>query len=372
MKRVLNCKALEAVCNSKGLSPAQLAKKLELSREAVSKWFNDGTMPRPDKLLKLSLLLNVKYSDLVIEQEDEHAPIVAYRKKGHHKTKPEDIQKAKDMGLLLEKLVPYLPFNQYQNLPTLENPVNDYDYLQQVCSSLRKEIGIAAAAPLDYRNLIDKFTQLKAVIIPVFWGEKANHGNALHVRLPDSKTTWIYLNLDALIHDFKFWMAHELGHVYAPDLRDDDGENFAEAFAQTLLFPGCLAEQTYQELSKMWTEQQRINRRNEIAEQFLISPYTVEKAVTAYAKRHDLTPMTFGTYGVVANFNKTSTSVAAEIFGEETPEATTYIERTSEIFKTPFFAALKKYLAADGPRDGFVQQVMQISMIDAKALTREL
>ena len=41
----------------------------------------------------------------------------------------------------------------------------------------------------------------------------------------------VLINLDTHAHDFKFWMAHELGHAKAPDLRGDDAENFADMFA---------------------------------------------------------------------------------------------------------------------------------------------
>lgn len=372
MERFFNNKALAAVCSSKGLSQAQLAQRLDVSREAVSKWFSGESMPRPDKLLKLGMLLKVKYSDIVTEKEDEHSPVVAYRKKAHHKTEIKHIQEAENMGMLLEKMVPYLPFNQYQSLPTLANPVNDYAYLQDVCGALRQELGISERKGLNYSQMIGKFTQLNTVLIPVFWGAKYNHGHGLHVYLPASKTNWIYLNLDALMHDFKFWMAHELGHVYAPLLRDDEGEDFADAFAQTLLFPERLAKQTYQELSQMRVMSQRINALIEIAEQFVISPYTIIKAVEAYVNHHQLKPIGLGNYGAITNFNKTSPSVGNQIFNHEKPDARTYIDQAKKVFDTPFFDALKKYLEAHGPRDSYVQQVMQIPLIDAKALTKEL
>ena len=74
-----------------------------MSREAVSKWFKGEAMPRPDKLLRLGLLLKVKYSDLVIEQKGAHYPVVAYRKKAHQKTRLAHIQEAEDMGNALGK-----------------------------------------------------------------------------------------------------------------------------------------------------------------------------------------------------------------------------------------------------------------------------
>jgi Zn-dependent peptidase ImmA (M78 family) len=53
-------------------------------------------------------------------------------------------------------------------------------------------------------------------------GEKKRHENALHILLPAEKVTFIYLNLDTHLEDFKFWMAHELAHVYTPELAGKD------------------------------------------------------------------------------------------------------------------------------------------------------
>lgn len=56
--------------------------------------------------------------------------------------------------------------------------------------------------------------------------------------LPESDTTWVYLNLDTNVHDLKFWMAHELGHCLSPSLTGTEvAEDFADAFAGALLFP---------------------------------------------------------------------------------------------------------------------------------------
>ena len=104
---------------------------------------------------------------------------------------------------------------------------------------------------IRFEHLIGFFNELQAVIIPVLWGNKENHENALHIYLPASMTTWIYLNLDCRIHDFKFWMAHELGHIHAPTLQSEAGEDFADAFAGALLVPHELAELEYEELQNL-------------------------------------------------------------------------------------------------------------------------
>lgn len=50
--------------------------------------------------------------------------------------------------------------------------------------------------PIHFQHLINHYRKAQAVIIPVMWGRKTKHQNALHIHLPDSRTTWVYLNLD--------------------------------------------------------------------------------------------------------------------------------------------------------------------------------
>ncbi|WP_245710987.1 hypothetical protein [Thorsellia anophelis] len=74
------------------------------------------------------------------------------------------------------------------------------------------------------------------------WGAKQRHENAVYIHLPDSGSTWGYLNLKTNIRDFKFWMTYELDHSLSATLESDDAENFADAFAASLLYPHELAE----------------------------------------------------------------------------------------------------------------------------------
>ncbi len=109
-------------------------------------------------------------------------------------------------------------------------PPLEYAFVQAAAQEVRQHLDVGDSK-LTFEHLIDFFLQLHAVIVPVLWGEKQQHENALHIYLPKSRTTWVLINLDTHAHDFKFWMAHELGHAKAPDLRGDDAENFADMFA---------------------------------------------------------------------------------------------------------------------------------------------
>ena len=186
-----------------GLSPANISQKLGVSREAVSRWLAGKSLPRPDKLLKLALTLDLKLDELTLTTEDPNEPVIAFRKRGNTKTTETHIARAKDMGRMLSALVPYLPYDLLVQPATLKNPTTDYAYIQQVASKLRADIGVRPDDELSFNHLIKKFNDLQAVIIPVLWGKKVQHENALHIYLPESMTTWVYLNLDVEVHDFK-------------------------------------------------------------------------------------------------------------------------------------------------------------------------
>ena len=373
MKRILNVDSIEKACSCKGVNYTTLASAIGVSKEAVSKWINGKSKPRPNKILKLGMFLGLGYDDLIKEVDDETTPRVAFRKKGNRKTKPEHIQRAKNMGMLLRKLAPYLPFDKFERPSTLKHPDYSYDYIQDVCLKFRGEIKKKADEVICFSDLIVKFIDLNAVIIPVFWGHKKFHENALHIYLPDSMTTWIFLNMDVNILDFKFWMAHELGHVYAPDLLEDEGEDFADAFAQTLLFPEELAKRAYSKLSKLTTKRKRINEVVSIAKEMMISPNTIIKALERYSNRHTKAFIDFGNnyYASITYLNKQYAPLSRSLY-DDTPEAKDYIKKSEELFNTPFFRTLKEYLQEHDRKGSFVQQLLQVSLPDAKAIASEL
>jgi Zn-dependent peptidase ImmA (M78 family) len=322
----------------------------------------------------MGMQLGLAYDKLVTEKITPDAPIIAFRKKGTCKTKPEDIQRAIDIGYLVEKLVKYMP-EKFERPATLISPSEDYKYLNDVCGKIRREIGLTSTDTISFEKLIGKINKLHAVLIPVLWGEKQNHENAIHIYLPSSMTTWIYINLDTNIHDFKFWMAHELGHVYSsPTLSGDSAEDFADAFAQTLLFPEELAKETYMKLKNVKKDSEKIEIALKAAGKYIISPNTVIEAVHAYAKANNLANIDFGKkyYGAITNFNKKHPLTSEDIFKTKQPSARVYIDKSEETFKTPFFKKLKEYLNYSKQSVSFIQSILQLPIMDAKALIKEL
>ena len=358
----------------RGLNPAQVARETGVTRAAVSKWFKGKDFPRPNKLLKLGTLLGLTFKELVIEQPDAFEPVIAFRRKGGRKTTEAHIERAKHMGMLLGALAPLLPFDPFLRPATLKSPKNDYGYLQLVAHKIRAEIGVQQDAPVQFRDLVGKFKSLQAVLIPVLWGHKDHHENALDIYLPASMTTWVYLNLNSNVHDFKFWMAHELGHVYAPDLRDDEAEDFADAFAQVLLFPDECAVRAYATVKRARSKGARINRMKDIAREFGLSPTTVNLALQAYAREQQVGPVDVGDaiHPASRNFNKEFPAVSQTLFTQEPPSPSDYIKSSRDVFRSPFFDVLQKHVRQESVSAGFLETVLQLPLLDARGIIEEL
>jgi transcriptional regulator with XRE-family HTH domain len=376
MIKGLNLSAIEEALPRAGLSQAKVAKELKVSREAVSTWFKGSKTPSPDKLLRIGMLLGLSFDQMVVTELPSAVPIVCYRKKAGRKTKDEHYEKARETGELLKRLVPLLPDPPLASASVLSEPRMDYAYIQKASAEVRKEMGLLNKEVIGYQDLIEKFARLHAVIVPVMWGEKQNHGNALNIHLPDSNVTWVFLNLDSNTVDFKFWMAHELGHSLAPKLDGDEGENFADAFAQALLFPQDSVVELRPQLLKCRTVQQRIARVKLTAESRLISPLTIRRALEAFEDDSGLEPIDLGDeqpfMAVMTTFAKNHKLVSEILFGKNIPEPKKYVSVCEKAFKTQVFEALKAYCRENDGAANYIHNVFGLALPDAKALAEEL
>jgi len=372
----LNLENLAGKLESMGLSQSKLASELGVSREAVSKWMKNEKFPRPEKLLRLAHLLKLSFSDIVIKVASEDEPIIAFRKKGRHKIPDDYVGAAKYMGSLLEKLVPYLPFDKFSRPPALIDPKLDYEYIHKITKEVRANIGATGTSEISFQSLISFFNQYHAVLIPVFWGNKHQHENALHIYLPKSMTTWIYLNLDSKKHDFKFWMAHELGHVKSPDLKGDEAEDFADDFAGALLIDEETARNEYIQICRLGTIPYQINRIKEIAEKLVVSPITVYYEINKYARHINKPEIDLETnhaiYKAATVFNKQFGTVSQYLFSNKKPTASEYISCPKKVFQSPFFDALELYLKENKKPVGFIQSILNLPLTDAHYLYEEL
>jgi len=371
MEKLINSDSVKSALTSIGWSQKQLADEIGVTPQAVTNWLKGADFPRPDKLLKLATTLSLGFESLVLQPSKQ--PIVAFRKKGGSITTEHHLQNAASMGSLLQPLVSYLPESKALRTQ-IQAPSLDYDKLQAATSDVREKIGIGAHAVLGYQQLINEFSENGAVIIPVMWGNKQNHGNALHILLPEENVTFIYLNLDTHLEDFKFWMAHELAHVYTPDLAGkDEGEDFADAFAGALLFPKDIASTAYAECANAKNKSTQITILRKFAHEYEISLFSVFCEVSNYANAAKLPPLLVSNTDIHAVRNMTRGPLVSQaLFNPGNPNPAAYIGASHSAFQSSFFNSLKLMIKALGTGSGYIQQLLDISLKDAIAIHHEL
>lgn len=371
MEKQFNSDSVKSALDLLGWGQKQLADEVGVTPQAVTNWMKGADFPRPDKLLKIAKALNLSFEQMVTTSAKP--PIVAFRKKGNSVTTDMHLANAAAMGELLKSLVPFLP--QTSALVTkIQSPSLEYDNLQVIVSNVRDKIGIGSRAVLGYMHLIKQFSENGAVIIPVMWGSKQYHGNALHLLLPDENATFIYLNLDTYLEDFKFWMAHELAHVYTPELAGlIEGEDFADAFAGALLFPKDVASEVYAKCVSEKSKTAELKILSHYARLHEISLYSVYCEVVKFANSTNLPELRVAGNDIHAFRNMTKGQLVSKaIFHPSPPDAASYITVAYSIFQSSFFTSLKKMLLELGTGEGYIQQLLDISIKDAMALHKEL
>jgi transcriptional regulator with XRE-family HTH domain len=376
VSKSLNIPALDDALIKAGLNQSALAEKISVSREAVSKWMKGESFPSPDKLLRIGMLLGLAFEQLVNLPPASAVPIVSFRKKSHRVTKDTHLDNARETGELLKRLVPYLPNEELTHPPTLKEPTSDYAYVQKVAAQLREEMKLEGKEVIRFEDLIGKFSELRAVVIPALWGGQENHGNALNIHLPDSQTTWVFVNLDSNAVDFKFWMAHELGHSLAPELTGDVAEDFADRFAQALLFPEAQAARLRPALQALGSVTARIARIHQEAGRHVISPWTMRRALEDYEQAHKLAKTDLGDAGkfmaALVKFARGYPTISEHLLKASPPKPAEYVALARSVFKSPFFEALSGFCKREEGAEHYISRVLGVSLPDAKALAGEL
>jgi len=243
----------------------------------------------------------------------------------------------------------------------------------------RLELNLDPVKPIDFEDLISRFNRLQAVLVPVMWGNKSGHANALHIYLPLSQTTWVFLNLDSGLHDFKFWMAHELGHVLSVGLLEKNdieaAEDFADAFAGALLFPGEAAGRWIVSYRRAKSPTAKVKVLLEAAQEYLISPFSVYKELVKFAEAmgeslEDLDPSFL--HARISSFNEQFQTISEILFDGDKPSADHYMRKAVEVFDTPIFKALGEREAEAEVSESVISRMFDIPLVDARALKKAL
>jgi transcriptional regulator with XRE-family HTH domain len=371
-KKSLNLNLINQKLFEFGLNQSKISEKLGVSREAVSKWFKAENLPSAGLLLKLSKLLKLTF-DEILKMEYINQPIISYRKNANAKTTDEDIDFALGMGLILDKLAQYFPLDSTYKPSFLQHPQNDYEYINNIVQDIRNDIKLDNEI-LTFKDIISIYYKNNSVVIPVLWGNNKRHANALRVYIPDSMTTWVYLNMNTNIYDFKFIMAHELGHIIAIDLIGKEAESFSDNFAGALLFPKNHVSNLYERIMNESSERQRIHLIIEEGKKLKTSPLSIYYQLTEYFKYYQKPDINVKhlIFQFNTKFKSYFSTVAMKVFNTENPSAEKYVNYVNKYFEPPFFKYLKKYIEENELSSTFIQNLLDIPYLDAQNIYHAL
>jgi transcriptional regulator with XRE-family HTH domain len=361
----LNTERLEKKFAELGLSQSAVAEKLDISREAVSQWMLEKSFPRPKVLLELSGLSGLSFNELVVA--DPEPPVhYAYRTNRNSRVSEDLRSRAEEIFSVLVRALAYFPFESAFMPPLLSNPKNDEAYISRVAAELRRGIGCFEGAAVQEQSLLAYFDKLQTIIVPVLWGDKGP--DALHVGMEGNSANFIYINVQKKMCDIKYWMVHELAHLLTPGLAEAEAETFADALAAAVLYPDAAAFAFASRVERAPTPAAIVSIMLEEASTFGISPITVWKRTTQLSRSRGISIPEVGIFGAAANYTKSVESLAEVLFGEEMPSIEKYIIESRPWFGSRFFDGLARYLVVERKGATAVQQILGMSVGDAKGV----
>lgn len=361
---MLDTNLIRSTMRGLGLSQSQLADLCEVSKEAVSNWLSGEATPRPRKAQVLAKALKLSIDEIFAAPVDIQ-PVVAFRTHSNRPVKGEAKEAAEDIARHFRALVPFIQRKKIFSTPVLETPTLDDAYIKEAVRQVRTRVGLGATDPLTREHLLELHKDFGSILVPVFWGkERSGHENALSVLLPDSNTNWVVFSLNAKNDDFNYWLAHELGHCYTLHaLRDDDGELFAERFAQELLFPLAAADSL---LSTATSREELKAQAAWYAGRYDVSIVTVIKQLDKASVAQGNTKTGLDTPAFWAQWSKNRKNVPTvgmTLFKSDSVTTEEYVVSSEQLFDTPVFRAISQWQNLEGGRSpAFISAALNIDM----------
>jgi transcriptional regulator with XRE-family HTH domain len=371
---MLNASVIKAEMAKRGLTQSALAELCDVSREAVSNWLAGESIPRPAKLKLLGQQLDLAIEQLLTPSVIPE-PVVAFRTRERKPVTGAAEDAGVEVGRHFRQLLAHTGVKALFAPRHLISPSIDDNFIREAARAKRNEIGLSATDVLTNDHLLNQLHDFGAFLVPVFWGgDCEGHENALSIYLADSASSWVVFNLGCREDDFKYWLAHELGHCLTLHaLQGDAGEAFAEKFAQYLLFPDELAMEC---LARMRNATDRLAVATWYAGHCGISVVTVVRAVQRVA---EVSGEVFEKLDTTKFFEQWKASraqvptIATQYFGSVRPTTMEYVVRAEEIFRTPIFKALTAFQRQEGGRSpAFIAAALNVALPEAIELSRAL
>ncbi|MFZ1730536.1 MAG: hypothetical protein WBQ23_00370 [Bacteroidota bacterium] len=375
MQAAFDPEIVDSLLSTAQLSQADVARALEVSREAVSNWMSSDSVPRPRHRTMLAALLGVSVSALA-GAAAVREPVVAFRVKGNRKVKDEKSAWIKRDMVWLEALEKRMSASGWmESLPEHRGGATA-EHALAAAARFRKELGLDRNDDLIVgHRLFLWLSERGVVLVPVLWGAKEHPLNAMYVRLPDSDIHWLYVSLDASVVDVRFWLLHEVAHMIRrrPHDADEAEEHFADTFAAEVLFPREQAAD-FMHIGALKDVHAQADSIRRLALARGISPVTVYRQLnrvfdSVHEARLTLDAIIYPQAIVLA---KNAPRWVDGLFGGQTPSGLHFITTCTDRLGTQVFNLAAQEVVENNRGHGFVEKVFQCSAADAMSLHEAL
>lgn len=334
---------------SKDITLKNVALELEVSVSDFKKWLDSSDLPNSMQLLKLSELLDINFKSIFSVSKEYH---FNFRMANRQKLKDLHYEIAENIANSLKDLTKL--YGDKTTSYKLDSPSLEGYYLLKISSEFRSKI--TKDGIINKTILIDYIQNvLNTEIVPVLWGSKKRFAEGLQVSFPNC--SFLFYNIESKPEDELFWLLHEVAHLLTPVIDDEIKEQFADKFAQHVLYPISSANDLISRLDGLINKEQVALIRRE-ATKHKISPYNVYKQIQDIIESQNtkfkLVPAKY-----LFNRNK-----AQQI--QPKLDLYTYLEVVcKEEYKSQFFVKLKEHLKEieNGPK--FIANTLHYSYPDA-------
>jgi len=160
-----------------------------------------------------------------------------------------------------------------------ELPSLGYDSIQEIVYEAR------LLNDIDYRDVgaLAPIVQDRVTVIPVNWDCQCL-GDAAHLYVEETDSSWFYLNMNCSLPEFRYWIAYMYGFSIGRNLRIEDRKGFGDRFAKAYNFPLGHARLLSEELTSQPNRRKMLQVLEDASDQCLFPPDLLLHEAQVYLK----------------------------------------------------------------------------------------
>ena len=374
MQPKLNLELVKAAALLKGLNLTEVAARVGVSVESVSKWWHGEATPRPGKARLLGEVLGLSF-DRLYAGPLESNPVgrSARLAPGQDLAADTLAERERLFGQLFEKA-------GRRRAATSNRGSSDGSFgaISSLSQALRKQWHAdPQGGPISLRRLAEWFSLRQwATLVPVFWGNEGAAAETAPAIIDSTRgCAWLPLNLDLPESALRERLCLETARFMAGDwLQGQHRDDYIRRLACAMLVPARVGLALAATLSKARTPALRETALVRVARELGTTPDMALRRAVECAQARSPDSATWDTPELrnrLALLPPDPGSFADSVFPAGPPSVEELVDFTGHQLASPFFYHFLADYLQRRPNDWvFVQQLLDCPMADALAIAR--